>query len=1009
MAADTAVLLIVSGIGIAVAYQRRKRATLFCSVALICAAAACKFTVDFPSLFVSLHRLFPRWTAAVLQTSDPMVLRMILPATVVFVFTLTSVALFSLAVGERKNWGVWSAAFCGALLTSLGSLGLLALLSKLRINPQQSTFLTQMSPVTAVASCVLGISFCLLFGTRHRFARERLGITVAVLGLVALIVLSAGVDYAILSGGQAVLESRVPMALVSARVEQVVRLMQAAQEAAIEGNGYMFSGDVSYLAGYRESARLLKVRVAVMPNLPQTSDVTSRLKQILKSELDELEGGIEARLAGNRPMPAISAHAQAALKQSRDAIQLSQNLIDAYKLDVKRTLDGNAEITRMVRRTVICSFAVSTLLIGAALYLVIAEYRRWVAQQASLRKAELLLAQRVEEAQRSLRTALQFAEVAAWVWDPHQDTVLWSGPVERVFGVPDLDTYAKFRSCIHPDDRAEVDARVGETATAGADLDTDFRVVMPDGSVRWVAGRGGASFDGGQLTKLSGVNFDITRAKLAEMEIKAREQALRDRDMQLALVFDSVAIGDWRWDGTEDRAIAHPTVWSLFGAPYRSDGDKMEWFSSRIHPDDLIALAGLMKVNGSVRRDFDVDFRVVRPGGELRWLSCRGTAVFAKGHAVQAQGLIIDITERKQIELRLKESEAQFRQLADAMPQIVWQAQPDGRIDSFNRRWYELTGLAASTKPERKWLSTLHGDDRKLFLRQWLRSVRTGEPFDMEMRIGQGTGYRWYLTRAIPIREQRGQVVRWFGTTTDIHERKLAEENLESAVERRTEDLRRTLREKDVLFQEVHHRVKNNLQIINSLLRMQGETVKESPAQTALNEARERVYSMALIHERLYSDRRMDELDFGQYVRALVDSLVHSYSQSENIKATVDSTPVTLELDQAIPCGLILNELVTNSLKYAFPEGRSGTVAVSLKQGKSNVITLTVADDGVGLPPEFDPERCDSLGMSIVSALAKQLSGTFGFESRGGAHFSVSFELAIRHGEPVETAAPLVN
>jgi two-component sensor histidine kinase len=207
-------------------------------------------------------------------------------------------------------------------------------------------------------------------------------------------------------------------------------------------------------------------------------------------------------------------------------------------------------------------------------------------------------------------------------------------------------------------------------------------------------------------------------------------------------------------------------------------------------------------------------------------------------------------------------------------------------------------------------------------------------------------------------------------------------------------DLAAAVAEKEVLLKEVHHRVKNNLQIISSLLNMQAELLSEPSLKEVLQESRRRVESMAMIHERLYSDQDMDHLDFRQYVNALARELYNIYFvNSDLVSLRLELAPVSLELNQAIPCGLILNELLANCLKYAFPDARRGEILVALRR-EDDHITLRVADNGVGLPLGLDWRNTKSLGLRIVNILARQLKGSVHQETGAGADFSLIFQKA---------------
>jgi PAS domain S-box-containing protein len=412
--------------------------------------------------------------------------------------------------------------------------------------------------------------------------------------------------------------------------------------------------------------------------------------------------------------------------------------------------------------------------------------------------------------------------------------------------------------------------------------------------------------------------------------------------------------------------------------------------------------------------------RLLRTGApqfcELRMIPLNGSPFWARlemslgadpGSAV-CRIVIVDITERKTAELQVQESERQLRQQANAMPQIVWTSSPTGEVDYYNERWYEYTGYSLDKSPEQTalkgWQSVAHPADLPACLHTSTRGFANGTAFAFLCRLKRAfdDAYRWHLARAVPDRDEQGNVLRWFGTFTDIHEQEMAKVLLETEVRSRTqaleklqakeEELRRSLSEKETLLMEVHHRVKNNLQVISSLLRMQGDLLKDSQAAAALRDSERRIASMAHIHELLYSSQSMDEIDFADYIHALVDGLLRSHhGLSQALDARLNTAPVLLRVDQAIPCGLILNELVTNALKYAYPTGSSGEIAVDLTETPAGLVSLSVADRGVGLPAGFDWRNSKSMGLPIVDLLANQLGGTFAIRTNPGTAFTIEF------------------
>jgi two-component sensor histidine kinase/CheY-like chemotaxis protein len=206
------------------------------------------------------------------------------------------------------------------------------------------------------------------------------------------------------------------------------------------------------------------------------------------------------------------------------------------------------------------------------------------------------------------------------------------------------------------------------------------------------------------------------------------------------------------------------------------------------------------------------------------------------------------------------------------------------------------------------------------------------------------------------------------------------------------EKIEKSLKEKEVMLKEIHHRVKNNLQVISSLLSLQSRHIKDKEALELFNDSRSRIYSMSLIHERLYQSKDLARIDFAGYVRTLTRSLFRSYRVNPNdIKLNIEIKDVFLNVNAGIPCGLIINELVTNSLKHGFPDGRRGEIQIGLYERKKGEFTLNVRDNGIGLPEDLDFRNTESLGMHIVLSLVEQLEGTIELDSGEGTSFTIGF------------------
>jgi two-component sensor histidine kinase len=206
------------------------------------------------------------------------------------------------------------------------------------------------------------------------------------------------------------------------------------------------------------------------------------------------------------------------------------------------------------------------------------------------------------------------------------------------------------------------------------------------------------------------------------------------------------------------------------------------------------------------------------------------------------------------------------------------------------------------------------------------------------------------------------------------------------------EELRMSVREKETLLREVHHRVKNNLQIIASLLHFQAKKVKDPEDLVVFNEGRNRLRAMILVHERLYKSPGLAQIEFGGYLEALVQDLWHSYSAAVGgrISVHVAADPIALPIESALPCGMIVCELLTNSIKYAFPGERRGKIRVTLTTADERVI-LTVSDDGIGLPSDFNPTQARTFGWQLIHNLAAQLGASLSATGGKGTQVDLQF------------------
>jgi two-component sensor histidine kinase/sensor domain CHASE-containing protein len=335
---------------------------------------------------------------------------------------------------------------------------------------------------------------------------------------------------------------------------------------------------------------------------------------------------------------------------------------------------------------------------------------------------------------------------------------------------------------------------------------------------------------------------------------------------------------------------------------------------------------------------------------------------------------MLEALERSTEELRA--SERRNAAFLDAVPDVLFRVTRDGTI---------LDARSSAKLPLMEAAKNLVGKDAEQILSLYSfispeyfeRSIAateaaldTGIPQTLSYHVEVEGGRRHFEERFVASAENEAMVL-----VRDVTAQKEAEER----------------RDQEVLLKEIHHRVKNNLQVISSLLALQAGSTADEKTRALLSESRDRVHSMALIHEKLYESGAERGISFAAYARDLAAHLRHSYAgNSESVVIKIDVEEVSLDMDVSVPCGLIINELLSNSLKYAFPGGRQGTITVMLRRAAAGSLVLTISDDGVGFPREIDFRNPTSLGLRIVNILVEQLKGTLAMNEGGGTSFTIS-------------------
>ncbi len=355
-----------------------------------------------------------------------------------------------------------------------------------------------------------------------------------------------------------------------------------------------------------------------------------------------------------------------------------------------------------------------------------------------------------------------------------------------------------------------------------------------------------------------------------------------------------------------------------------------------------------------------------------------------QGPSGEPEGVInvmMDLTERKEFEAKLKESKNRYKAIFDNTGTATYIFNKKGIITMQNSEMMKISGYAPEeVEGKMTWMELIPPKELKMMMEYHKKRQKdpTLVPKKYESR---------FITKDRTIRNVQITVDKiteseeYVSSAIDITDLRDAEK-----------ELKKSLEEKEMLLKEIYHRTKNNLMIISSLLNIQSKFIKDKESQEIFQESQDRARSMALIHERLYQSTDLKRIDFSDYVRTLSTELFHAYSDDTGrIKLIINLEEVFIDINNAIPLGLIINELITNSLKYAFPEGRDGEITLDFHK-KEDLFELTVKDDGVGFPEDLNYRSTSSLGLQLVNSLTEQINGEVKLEGTNGTCFKITFK-----------------
>lgn len=560
-------------------------------------------------------------------------------------------------------------------------------------------------------------------------------------------------------------------------VDSLDNLLSLTKDAEIEQRSFIITGQSEYLAPYSAAIAAAKEELKTVSRLtrdnPQQQARIPQLETRLTTRLSDLDKTIELReQQGFTTSQQVLSNGRGA-QEMRDLRSIADEMIATEQSLLAIRLQKYEQTYRIAILTGLLSgfSALATLI--ALLWLT----RRYL--RARTRAAAIIVSQSetLKKDRARLALALAIADLGQWDVNLRDRTTERNLRHDQIFGYdspyPNW-TYETFLEHVLPADRKQVNASFKQAIATGESWEVECRIQRTDGEQRWIWIKGSLYQDeGDRQRRMLGVIGDITAHKQAEEEI-------REARSRLASTLAAGEVGTWNLDVLNGTIQADANLARMFAVtPKEAEGGLLEAYTQAIHPEDV------ERVNNSITQalesgtDYEASYRLINANGEIRWIVARGRVERDEvGQSVRLPGVAIDITAQRRVEEQLRASERRFQQIADTMPQMVWVTRADGYHEYFNRRWYEYIGCTPEECIGYGWNQPLHLEDRQMAIERWNHSLQTGEPYEVEYRFCSQAGeYRWFLARALPIRDDAGQIVKWFGTCTDIEAFKQAQED----------------------------------------------------------------------------------------------------------------------------------------------------------------------------------------------------------------------------------------
>lgn len=574
------------------------------------------------------------------------------------------------------------------------------------------------------------------------------------------------------------------------------------------------------------------------------------------------------------------------------------------------------------------------------------------------------------------------AHVGRWELNLITGSLDWSKKIYEIF---ELDphqfqpSYETFLSVIHPEDRDKVNHAYSQSLINKQKYEIEHRLILLDGRIKWVRETCYSLFDSKGNPEISiGTCQDITKQKELEIHLKESEKKYSN-------LVENTASLVWSTDQNGKFSYLNPAWEKLLG---HTKEEMLNRPFSDFQPADIaIREQKVFETFKSGRESSKNNYESVflSKEGEIKYLNFYPTPLYNEsGDFVGVQGTANDITFKRTLDLKLEETYFELGQRQFAIDQHAIVAITDLNADIIyvNKKFCEISKY---TRDE------LIGENHRIinsgyhppeFFKNLYNTIKSGNTWHGEIknRAKDGSFY-WVATTIAPIKNARGEIAKYLSIRTDITEIKEADEKIKSL-----------LNEKALILIEVHHRIKNNMNTIYSLLKMEANSQEDILHKSILLDASNRVRSMMLLYDKLYRSENTDIISIKDYFPTLITEILNIFPHQGNITTDVQVEPVAISTKFLSSIGIIVNELVTNSMKYSFSEGQSGKITFHAKI-QNQILIINYEDDGIPIDPTILLQSTNSFGLNLINMLVKQLKGIVHIENTNGTKYKIEIKI----------------